>query len=74
MSTFEFPVSEQADRSESEHAGFVTQMRLMSLPNVVKSVTAYKQINGTRVCGIVGVMSDGMSVKGICMNMGDLVV
>lgn len=74
MSAFEFPVSEQAGRSESEHAGFVTQLRLMSLPDWVKSVTAYKQINGTRVCGIVGVMSDGMFVKGICMNMGDLAV
>jgi len=43
MSTFEFPVSEQADRSESEHAGFVTQMRLVSLPDWVKPVTAYKK-------------------------------
>lgn len=43
MSAFKFPVSEQADRSESEHAGFVTPMRLMSLPDWVKSVTAYKK-------------------------------
>ena len=41
--TFEFPVSEQADRSESEHAGFVTQMRLVSLPNMAKPVTAYEK-------------------------------
>jgi hypothetical protein len=40
MSTFKFPVSEQADRSESEHAGFVTQMRLVSLPEMAKPVTA----------------------------------
>ncbi len=43
MSAFKFPVSEQTDRSESEHAGFVTPVRLMSLPDVAKSVTAYKR-------------------------------
>ena len=40
MSAFEFPVCEQADRSESEHA---TQMRLVSLPDWVKPVTAYEK-------------------------------
>ena len=44
MSTFKFPVSEQTDRSESEHAGFVTQMRLVSLPDMAKPVTAYEII------------------------------
>ena len=26
------------------------------------------------LCGVVGVMSDGMSVKGMCMNMGGLII
>ena len=42
MSAFKFPVSEQTDRSESEHAGFVTPMRLVSLTDMVKPVTAYE--------------------------------
>ncbi len=42
MSSSKFPVSEQTDRSESEHAGFVTLMRLVSLPDMVKPVTAYE--------------------------------
>lgn len=68
------PCSEQADRSESEHAGFVTLERLVSLPEMVKPVTACrKRSNGNKVCRVVGVMSDGMSVKGICLNMGDLI-
>ena len=68
------PCSEQADRSESEHAGFVTQMRLVSLPEMAKPVTACEKYpNGNKVCRVVGVMSDGMFVKGICMNMGGLI-
>ncbi|MDR4499381.1 MAG: hypothetical protein MRK02_15910 [Candidatus Scalindua sp.] len=42
MSASKFPVSKQADRSESEHAGFVTPMRLVSLPEMAKPVTAYE--------------------------------
>ena len=36
MRALKFPVSEQTDRSESEHAGFVTPIRLVSLPDMVK--------------------------------------
>ena len=42
MRALKFPVSEQTDRSESEHAGFVTPIRLVSLPDMVKPVTAYE--------------------------------
>jgi len=44
MSAYKFPVSEQADRSESEHAGFVTLLRLVSLPEMAKPVTACERI------------------------------
>ena len=41
---------------------------------MAKPVTACEKYpNGNKVCRVVGVMSDGMFVKGICMNMGGLI-
>jgi len=54
-----------------EHAGFVTLVRLMSPPDRVKSGITYKEdierekCQTVRVCGVVGVMSDGMLTQGI---------
>ncbi len=57
-----------------EHTSFVTQMRLMSLSKVTKSVIAktkekensFEQTGKTVENGrVVGVMSDGMLTKGI---------
>ena len=62
--------SEQTVMRKREHAGFVTPMRLMSLPKRVKSVNAYYESIGTqgicqivRICEVVGVKSDGMFAK-----------
>ncbi len=33
-----------------------------------------KDSNGNMACRVVGVVSDGMSVQGICMNMGGLII
>ena len=62
--------SEQTVMRKREHAGFVTPMRLISLPNWVKSVIVYYKGIGTqgicqivRICGVVGVKSDGMFTK-----------
>lgn len=51
----------------------------MSLSEMVKSATAHqgterRQVQNGRVCGVAGVKSDGMFVKGIYMNLGDLTV
>ena len=55
--------SKQTVMRKREHAGFVTPLQLMSLPNVVKSVTALKEIIVER-SRVVGVKSDGMFTQG----------
>ncbi len=63
--------SKQTVMRKREHTGFVKPMRLMNLPDMVKSVTTYrkehrrKRVLIVRVCRVVGVKSDGMFIQGI---------
>ena len=51
MSAFKFPVSEQADCSESEHAGFVTPMRLVGLPDIGETCNCIRKKTVQRYVG-----------------------